>query len=46
MARVQVRPGYQVKTWYLNLTGKNRETLKKMGLQNLLKESVDVDFKL
>jgi len=44
--RVQVRLGHQVKTWYLNLTKKNKETLRKMGLQNLLKESVDVDFKL
>jgi hypothetical protein len=44
--RVQVRLGHQVKIWYLNLTKKNKETLRKMGLQNLLKESVDVDFKL
>jgi hypothetical protein len=42
--RVQVRLGHQVKTWYLNLTRKNQETLRKMGFSDLLKESVEVDL--
>ena len=44
--RVQVRLGHQVKTWYLNLTRKNQETLGKTGFPDLLKETVDMDFTL
>ena len=44
--RVQVRLGHQVKIWYLNLTRKNQETLRKIGFPDLLKETVDVDFTL
>ena len=42
--RVQVRLGHQMKIWYLNLTRKNQETLRKMGFPDLLKESVEVDM--
>ena len=42
--RVQVRLGHQVKTWYLNVTRKNIETLEKMGFHDLLKETNEVDF--
>ncbi len=44
--RVQVRLGHQVKIWYLNLTGKSRRTLEMLGLKDMLKETVEVDFKL
>jgi len=38
--RVQVRLGH------LNLTGKSRRTLEMMGFKEMLKETVEVDFKL
>ena len=44
--RVQVRLGYQVKIWHLNLTGKSMKTLEMMGFKELLEETVEVDFKL
>ena len=44
--RVQVRLGHQVKIWHLNLTGKSRKTLEMMGFKEILKETVEVDFKL
>ena len=44
--RVDVRLGQQVKTWYLNVTQEVQRTLKKMGFQNLLKETVEVDLKM
>ena len=44
--RVQVRLGHQVKIWHLNLTGKSTRTLEMMGFKGLLKETVEVDFKL
>jgi len=44
--RVQVRLGHQVKIWYLNLTGKSRRTLEMIGFKDMLKETVEVDFKL
>ena len=44
--RVQVRLGYQVKIWYLNLTGKYRRTLEMIWFKDMLKETVEVDFKL
>jgi hypothetical protein len=43
--RVQVRLGRQVKSWYLNLSGKNREMLDRMGYKKLLKEEVEVDLR-
>ena len=44
--RVQVRLGHQVKIWYLNLTGKSRRTLEMIGFKDMLKETVEVDFRL
>jgi len=44
--RVQIRLGHQVKTWYLNVTGKVQKTLDKMGFQNMFKEKLEVDFKM
>ena len=44
--RVQVRLGQQVKIWYLNLTNKSLKTLEVMGCGDLLKETVEVDFRL
>jgi len=44
--RVNVRLGQQVKTWYLNITGKDQQTLKKMGFKDLLKEGIEVDFRV
>jgi len=44
--RVQVRLGHQVKIWHLNLTGKSTRTLEMMGFKEMLKETVEVDFKL
>jgi len=44
--RVRVRLGRQVKSWYLNLSGKSRETLDKMGYKKLLKEEVEVDLRV
>ena len=44
--RVNVRLGQQVKTWYLNITRKDQKTLKKMGFKDLLKEKVEVDFRM
>ena len=44
--RVQVRLGHQVKIWHLNLTGKSRRTLEMIGFKDMLKETVEVDFKL
>ena len=39
---VQVRLGYQVKIWYLNLTGKSRKTLEMIGFKDMLEETVEV----
>ena len=44
--RVCIRLGHQEKTWYLNVTQENQRTLKKMGFQDLLKETIEVDFKM
>jgi transposase len=44
--RVQVRLGHQVKILYLNLTGKSQATLEMMGFKDMLKETIEVDFKL
>ena len=44
--RVNVRLGQQVKTLYLNFTKKDQYTLKKMGLGDLLKDKIEVDFRL
>lgn len=44
--RVQVRLGHQVKTWHLNLTGKSLKTLEMMGFKDLLKDTIEVDFKM
>jgi transposase len=44
--RVQVRLGQQVKIWYLNLTNKSLKTLEVLGCGDLLKETVEVDFRL
>jgi len=44
--RVQVRLGHQVKIWQLNLTGKSQKTLEMMVFKDLLKETIEVDFKL
>ena len=42
--RVQIKLGNQVKTWYLNLSQKTKETLKKMGLGDLFQETTEVDL--
>jgi len=44
--RVQIKLGHQVKTWYLNLSKKNQEILKKIGFPKLFNETVEVDFKM
>ena len=44
--RVNVRLGQQVKTWYLNIKRKDQQTLKKMGFKDLLKETIEVDFRV
>jgi hypothetical protein len=44
--RIQVRLGHQVKTWNLNLTGKSQKTLEMMEFKDLLKDTIEVDFKL
>ena len=44
--RVQVKLGHQVKTWYLNLSKKNKEILRKIGFPKLFNETVEVDFKM
>jgi transposase len=44
--RVQVRLGHQVKNLNLNLTGKSDKTLEMLGFKDLLKEAIEVDFKL
>jgi transposase len=44
--RVQVRLGHQVKILHLNLTGKSLRTLEMMGFKDILKETIEVDFKL
>jgi hypothetical protein len=44
--RVQVRLGRQVKTWYLNVTKKVQETLRKIGFPDLLKESIEIEFEM
>ncbi len=44
--RVQVRLGHQVKILHLNLTGKSQRTLEMMGFKDMLKETIEVDFKL
>ncbi|MRG76340.1 MAG: hypothetical protein C5S33_01040 [ANME-2 cluster archaeon] len=44
--RVQVRLGHKVKIWHLNLTGKSQKTLEMMVFKDLLKETIEVDFKL
>jgi len=44
--RVDVRLGQQVKTWYLNITRKDKQTLNKMGFTDLLKEKIEVDFRM
>jgi hypothetical protein len=44
--RVQVRLGHQVKIWHLNLTGKSQKILEMMGFKDMLKETIEVDFKL
>ena len=44
--RVNVRLGQQVKTWYLNITRKDQQTLKKMGFKDLIKEIIEVDFRV
>jgi transposase len=36
--RVEVGFGKEVKTWYLNITKKSNDMLKKIGFENLLKE--------
>ena len=36
--RVDVQFGKEVKTWYLNLSKKNEDLLKKIGFKNLFKE--------
>ena len=35
-----------MKIWHLNLTEKSRKTLEMMGFKEMLKETVEVDFKL
>ena len=44
--RVQVRLGHQVKILHLYLTGKSQRTLEMMGFKDMLKETIEVDFKL
>jgi hypothetical protein len=44
--RVQVRLGQQVKNLHLNLTGKSQRTLEMMGFKDMLKDTIEVDFKL
>lgn len=44
--RVQVRLGHQVKILSLNLTGKSQRTLEMIGFKDMLKETIEVDFKL
>jgi transposase len=44
--RVLVRLGHQVKILHLNLTGKSQRTLEMMGFKDMLKETIEVDFKL
>ena len=44
--RVQVRLGHQVKIWHLNLKGKSQKTLEMIAFQDLLEETIEVDFKL
>jgi transposase len=44
--RVNVRLGQQVKTWYLNITRKDQQTLKKLGFKDLLKETIEVNFRV
>lgn len=44
--RVEVRLGHQMKTWFLNLSQKDRKILKKMGFSELVEEKVVVDFRL
>lgn len=44
--RVQVRLGHQVKILHLNLTGMSQRTLEMMGFKEMLKETIEVDFKL
>ena len=38
--RVQVRVGWQVRLWYLDLSGKDREMLDRRGYKKRLKEEV------
>lgn len=42
--RVQVKLGNRVKTWYLNLSDKTKEKLKKMGFDDLFRETTEVDL--
>lgn len=44
--RVQVKLGNQVKILNLNLTSKSDKTLEMLGFKDLLKETIEVDFKL
>ncbi len=44
--RVQVRLGHQVKILHLNLTGKSRRTVDLIGFNDMLKKTIEVDFKL
>jgi transposase len=44
--RVQVRLGQQVKNFHLNLTGKSQRTLEMIGFKDMLKDTIEVDFKL
>jgi len=44
--RVEVKLGHQVKNWHLNLTGMSDKTLEIIGYKGLLKETIEVDFKL
>ena len=42
--RVQVKLGNRMKTWYLNMSKKTSEKLKKIGLDNLFRETTEVDL--
>lgn len=44
--RVEIRLGYQVRIWHLNLTGISEKTLETIGFKDLLKETTVVDFKM
>ncbi|MBC2699327.1 MAG: hypothetical protein HF976_13790 [ANME-2 cluster archaeon] len=44
--RVQVKLGHKVKILHPNLTGKSQRTLEMMEFKDMLKETIEVDFKL